>query len=102
MESEKVKSHAEKQVLRGELSLEQYLGNLLADAGADAAAEQAVDNNVARDTSHLDAVTFLAAKRLEVIEAGLWDDNQHLVPAPPCRERAPQPSITAARSDLLT
>ena len=47
----KVKSHAEMQVLRCEISIEHYLGNLLADAGADAAAERAVDTNGARDTS---------------------------------------------------
>ena len=83
----KVKSHAEKQVLRSEVNLEHYLGNLLADAGADAAAERAVDTNGARDTSHVEAVTFLVAKRLAIIEAGLWNDKQHMVPEPPSRER---------------
>ena len=64
---EKVKSHAEKQVLRGEVDFEQYLGNFLADAGAEVAAKIAIDNDSARDTSYLEAITFLAAKRLAII-----------------------------------
>ena len=65
----KMKSHAETQVLRGEVDLEHYLGNFLADGGAEVAAEIAIDNNSARDTSYLEAITFLAAKRLAIIEA---------------------------------
>ena len=98
----KVKSHAEKQVLRSEVNLEHYLGNLLADAGADAAAERAVDTNSARDTSHVEAVTFLVAKRLAIIEAGLWNDKQHIVLEPPTRERSAPPTLTEARSSLLS
>ena len=90
----KVKSHAEMQVLRGEISIELYLGNLLTDAGADAAAERAVDTNGARDTSQAEAITFLVAKRLAVIEASLWDDKQQLVPEPPDRERNALPTLT--------
>ena len=66
----KVKSHAEMQVLRGEISIVHYLGNLLADAGADAAADRAVDTIGARDASQAESITFIVAKRLAAIEAG--------------------------------
>ena len=61
-----------------------------------------METNGARDTSHLEAVTFLVAKRLASIEGGLLNDKQHLVPEPPCRERTAPPTFTEARSNLLT
>ena len=48
MDMAKVKSHAEKQMLLGELCVQEYVGNLLADAGAGAASEDAIDNSLAK------------------------------------------------------
>ena len=99
--AEKIKSHAEKQVLRGDMELEHFLGNMLADAGAEVSAEQAIDNNNARDTSYLEAITFLTAKRLAVIEAGLWEEGPVLVAAPPQRARVAPPTKREAKSMLV-
>ena len=96
----KVKSHAEVQVLLGDIDTEHYLGNLLADAGADAAAERAVDTLGARDASQAESITFSVARRLAAIEAALWDDKQHLVPEPPTRARITTPTLTEASSNL--
>ena len=91
--AEKIKSHVENQVLRGDVDLEHFLGNLLADAGAEVAAEKAIDNVNARDTCYWEGITFLTAKRLAIIEAALWQDGPRLVPPPPHRERVPPPWV---------
>ena len=61
-----------------------------------------MDTNGARDTSHVEGVTFLVAKRLAIIEAGVWNGKQHLVREPPSRERSAPPTLTGARSSLLS
>ena len=67
----KVKAHGENAVLQGKMELQDYLGNLLADCGAGAAAENAVDTCVAQHISEWETRAFLIAKRLAVIEADL-------------------------------
>ena len=86
----KVKAHAEKQVLLGKVELQEFLGNALADAGAGAAAEEAVSTPEAREVSIWQGRCFLIARRLAIIEASLWPDGPRLVPAPP-EMRLPEP-----------
>ena len=86
----KVKAHAEKQVLLGKVELQEFLGNALADAGAGAAAEEAVSTPEAREVSIWQGRCFLMARRLAIIEASLWPDGPRLVPAPP-EMRLPEP-----------
>lgn len=69
--AEKVKGHAEKQVLQGLVTLEEFLGNVLADAGAGAAAEFAIPQLAAQDVSQWQGRAFLIARRLAIIEASL-------------------------------
>ncbi len=100
IEAVKVKSHAEKAVLCGEMGVREYLGNLLADAGAGAAAVNAVPTSVAKDVSEWDTRAFMIAKRLAVIEAENWEDGPRLVAAPPPLLRAEPPSVQEATADL--
>ena len=77
-----MKAHAESQVLLGQVDVEDYAGNLLADAGAGVIAEDAVETVAAHDVSLWETRAFLTAKRLAVIEASLWGDGPRMVPAP--------------------
>ncbi len=98
VEPHKVKADAEKQVLLGEVELQHFLGNVLADAGAGAAAENAVNNLVAQDVSQWEGRAFLIAKRLAAIEAGIWSSAPCLVPAPPPVQRVEPPDLPVAAS----
>ena len=98
----KVKSHAEIQVLLGEVSLEAFLGNVLADAGAEVAAENAVHSHAAQDLSQWEGITFLVARRLAVIEASLWDEGPRLVPAPAPMHQEEPPAPPEATKRILS
>ncbi len=94
----KVKAHAESQVLVGTVEMEDFLGNALADAGAGAAAEVAVNTVEAQEASLWQERAFLVARRLAIIEASLWQEGPRLVPAPPALERLEPPTIPVAVS----
>ena len=96
----KVKSHAEKQVLAGRLGVEDFIGNLLADAGAGIAAESSVDGLAAQHASLWETRAFLIAKRLAVLEAEAWEARPKLVPAPAPLQLPEVPSLPFARSQL--
>ncbi len=100
LSTSKVKGHAEKQILRGQVSLRDFLGNVLADAGAGAAAEAAIDTAVAQHNSLWESRAFLIAKRLAVIEASLWQDGPRLVPMPEPSRRIQPPTLPVAASIL--
>ena len=96
----KVKSHAERRVLLGEVELESFIGNLLADAGAGASAEHNVSLPSAAATSDWEARAFLIAKRLAYLEAERWDTQPALVPAPQPQQRIEVPSHVVVLSSL--
>ena len=96
----KVKSHAERRVLLGEVELESFIGNLLADAGAGASAEHNVSLPSAAATSDWEARAFLIAKRLAYLEAERWDTQPALVPVPQPQQRIEVPSHVVVLSSL--
>ena len=69
------------------MQIQDFLGNALADAGAGAAAEVAVDTPVAAKVSAWEGRAFAIARRLAIIEASTWQDGPRLVPAPPEPQR---------------
>ncbi len=96
----KVKAHGESQVLRGSMGLQDFLGNVLADAGAGVAAEDAVHPLQAQDASEWQVRAFLVARRLAIIEADLWCDEPRLVPAPEPIDRWEPPPLPCTMSVL--
>ena len=100
VEPVKVKAHAESQVLLGQVDVEDYAGNLLADAGAGVIAEDAVETVAAHDVSLWETRAFLTAKRLAVIEASLWGDGPRMVPAPAPLRTVEVPTLQSAHTKI--
>ena len=65
----KVKAHAEVQVLRGEIDIPTYIGNLCADVGAGAIADVLVNKVALEDVERMNKMVYWMAIRLSYIEA---------------------------------
>ena len=65
----KVKAHAEEQVLNSEMEPLLFLRNALADAGADACAENLVQHLACVEAEKWLGIAFSIARRLAIIEA---------------------------------
>jgi hypothetical protein len=98
--ADKVEAHGEQAVLRGQMRLQEYLGNLLADAGAGAAAQVSVDSHAAQSMSIWASRVFLIARRWAIIDAEAWSSEPHLVPELPPRPRLEPPPLPEAFTNL--
>ena len=65
----KVKAHAEEKVLRGEMRIEDFLRNSLADATADAMAARMVEGLHCQEVEKWQAICGSIAWRLAIIES---------------------------------
>ena len=65
---EKVKAHSEAAVLTGDISIESYLQNALADAAAGHMAEALVNHEQAKAVQEIEGRAYLIAMRLASIE----------------------------------
>ena len=63
----KLKVHSELELLRGAIDAKLYFGNMLADAGAGAAARRHSNSLKQSEVEKWDAIGFLIAKRLAQI-----------------------------------
>ena len=66
--AEKVKAHNELIFLRGDMTAEQYIGNLIADIGAKIAAEDAVNDLHWQQADNWISKAFMIALRIAILE----------------------------------
>ena len=75
-----VKSHNEKQLVRGEMDPVDYLGNLLADLGASVAAEMQLSGIEEAEEEKWSSITYCIALRLVEIEMKRKNERPAVVP----------------------
>ena len=78
----KVKAHAEVQVLRGEIDIPTYIGNLCADVGAGAIADVLVNKEALESVDRMNKMVYWMAIRLSYIEARTIANLPELVEGP--------------------
>ena len=76
----KIKAHNEEAYLRGQMDVEHYVGNLVADAVSGVISEQEVDTLLERDLGKWQAISFMVARRIGIIERECWDSDPKSVP----------------------
>ncbi len=98
----KVKAHRSiLAVFAGRLSMQEYVGNHLADAAADAAAHVLQPPAWAcQHVEHWTGIAYLIARRLSFIEAARWRSISRLVPEPSLPEVAVPPSVVETANDV--
>ena len=77
---DKVKAHGEDRVLSGNMPLDEYLQNLLADAGAGCMAKSLVNDEAGKALEVMESRAYMIAMRLATLEAQAWTDDAPLVP----------------------
>ncbi len=98
----KVKAHLSlADIVRGHGTVEDILGNQVADAAAGAAAERALtDSDHAQTVERWTQRAFKIAQRLAVIECWHWQQEPQLVPVPQPLAQWEQPQPYTARKQL--
>ena len=76
----KIKAHNEEAYLRGNMDVEHYVGNLIADVVSGIIADQEVDTLLERDLGKWQAIAFLVTRRIGIIERESWDLDPKQVP----------------------
>ena len=68
----KVKAHADEAFLRGQVSILDYLGNLVADAAAGIIADEEVNTILDENVSQWTGIAFQVANRISLLEKEAW------------------------------